>query len=76
LKRSAAGTACRRAASPPARGRGLKRSELDERRPGWVVAPRAGAWIETSRGLDAGTPFLVAPRAGAWIETSWRNRCW
>ena len=34
------------------------------------VAPRAGAWIETS---DACTAFIanrVAPRAGAWIETS------
>ena len=36
-----------------------------------VVAPRAGAWIETRK-----APFFsdrchgpVAPRAGAWIET-------
>ena len=38
-----------------------------------LVAPRAGAWIET---LNAARKFLshtVAPRAGAWIETL-RNR--
>jgi len=34
-----------------------------------IVAPRAGAWIETKIDdvtFDADT---VAPRAGAWIET-------
>ncbi len=36
----------------------------------WIaVAPRAGAWIETSgQPAQEGQP-LVAPRAGAWIET-------
>jgi len=36
---------------------------------GRVVAPRAGAWIET---VGAPVPDIrppVAPRAGAWIET-------
>jgi len=34
-----------------------------------VVAPRAGAWIET-RALPGGWNVIrVAPRAGAWIET-------
>ena len=34
-----------------------------------IVAPRAGAWIETLKvHLDASSP-KVAPRAGAWIET-------
>ena len=35
-----------------------------------VVAPRAGAWIETAQ---VGATFAgsgVAPRAGAWIETA------
>ena len=38
-----------------------------------VVAPRAGAWIETlgSGIVLAGT--YVAPRAGAWIETCQRQ---
>ena len=33
------------------------------------VAPRAGAWIETTRPLAICRKGLVAPRAGAWIET-------
>jgi len=33
------------------------------------VAPRAGAWIETSLEQAAESFELVAPRAGAWIET-------
>ena len=33
------------------------------------VAPRVGAWIETScPGASAAVP-VVAPRVGAWIET-------
>ena len=42
-----------------------------------LVAPRAGAWIETlSVYAGAERPF-VAPRAGAWIETTLppRNPC-
>ena len=34
-----------------------------------VVAPRAGAWIETTMLLIKSGSVLVAPRAGAWIET-------
>ena len=34
-----------------------------------AVAPRAGAWIETSTHLNINTTGSVAPRAGAWIET-------
>ncbi len=34
-----------------------------------TVAPRAGAWIETTAKLVAGITYDVAPRAGAWIET-------
>ena len=33
------------------------------------VAPRAGAWIETTRGKVPWVRPPVAPRAGAWIET-------
>ena len=36
------------AASPPARGRGLKHSMCRACRALHVVAPRAGAWIETA----------------------------
>ena len=34
-----------------------------------LVAPRAGAWIETSCRGSISTSWKVAPRAGAWIET-------
>ena len=35
-----------------------------------MVAPYAGAWIETLRELAKVLLSLVAPYAGAWIETS------
>ena len=35
-----------------------------------MVAPRAGAWIETAFQLGSALFSNVAPRAGAWIETS------
>ena len=35
-----------------------------------IVAPHAGAWIETMLGNLAMLAMLVAPHAGAWIETS------
>ncbi len=34
-----------------------------------MVAPPAGAWIETPAVADSGKIFSVAPPAGAWIET-------
>ncbi len=35
-----------------------------------LVAPRRGAWIETSVWMVTGSPSsFVAPRRGAWIET-------
>ena len=34
------------------------------------VAPRVGAWIETSKPLPNWGPMIVAPRVGAWIETT------
>ena len=36
---------------------------------GQVVAPHAGAWIETRGQYKLGTFAKVAPHAGAWIET-------
>ena len=35
-----------------------------------LVAPLAGAWIETRPPLEFGTIYHVAPLAGAWIETN------
>ena len=55
--------------SPPVRGRGLKRGVTLLAVEYLMVAPRAGAWIETSDIHDAIQEFIVAPRAGAWIET-------
>ena len=34
-----------------------------------IVAPRAGAWIETKKYGGCTELVCVAPRAGAWIET-------
>jgi len=34
-----------------------------------LVAPRAGAWIETGPPGHPLQTLSVAPRAGAWIET-------
>ena len=34
------------------------------------VAPRVGAWIETTNILVQASDIRVAPRVGAWIETA------
>ena len=34
-----------------------------------LVAPHAGAWIETASELKYTSELKVAPHAGAWIET-------
>ncbi len=34
-----------------------------------IVAPHAGAWIETHSASDPPNVRSVAPHAGAWIET-------
>ena len=34
-----------------------------------IVAPHAGAWIETEDDGGIKTAVFVAPHAGAWIET-------
>jgi len=55
--------------SLPVRERGLKPLEVTIQEIEEKVAPRAGAWIETSVTFDVFLPEWVAPRAGAWIET-------
>ena len=51
------------------RGRGLKHCIYFEPEFWLIVAPRAGAWIETYLLGDISSLMYVAPRAGAWIET-------
>ena len=50
-------------ASPPARGRGLKQLRV-RLQDGQQVAPRAGAWIETSAARNPGGPAGRPPRGG------------
>ena len=33
------------------------------------VAPRRGAWVETTKVLNHPVSVAVAPRRGAWVET-------
>ena len=51
------------------RARGLKRLEIRLRLGHRGVAPRAGAWLETSHVTASDFAVPVAPRAGAWLET-------
>ena len=51
------------------RVRGLKLVPAEEVMPPDLVAPRAGAWIETLQYDTKKSKGDVAPRAGAWIET-------
>ena len=55
--------------SPPTRGRGLKPYRNESLLAGTVVAPHAGAWIETDSFRGRHRDLAVAPHAGAWIET-------
>ena len=55
--------------SRPLRARGLKRLQLEPPSLITVVAPPAGAWIETLQNVMKSPSLLVAPPAGAWIET-------
>ena len=59
--------------SLPARERGLKHGGFESLADRDIVAPRAGAWIETCLYSLLRLTSQVAPRAGAWIETccSW-----
>ena len=47
----------------------MKRKRKYLKTMGEIVAPRAGAWIETTKCRLSIRPASVAPRAGAWIET-------
>ena len=52
------------------RGRGLKPIKNGGTRKRFLVAPHAGAWIETKYDFPTETTTPeVAPHAGAWIET-------
>ena len=62
-----------RRASPPSRGRGSKLARTDKLVERDLVAPLAGAWIETPARPSMILRPTVAPLAGAWIET--RTRC-
>ena len=56
--------------SPLTQGRGSKHFTLDLPPKRQVVAPHAGAWIETAEAQKPSPDKLnVAPHAGAWIET-------
>ena len=60
--------------SHPAGVRGLKRWLCGGETHGQGVAPRRGAWIETSTVNTHNQSRFVAPRRGAWIETRSRTR--
>ena len=60
--------------SPPSRGRGLKLFRYVDNYVDNMVAPFAGAWIETLLQSPKAHAAKVAPFAGAWIETLSR-RC-
>ncbi len=60
--------------SHPVRVRGLKHIQGIRFRVRFLVAPRAGAWIETFAVIGPAGPVIVAPRAGAWIETDRHSR--
>ena len=56
--------------SRPSRARGLKPRPETACHNQKMVAPLAGAWIETMSAFDVPVKMPVAPLAGAWIETS------
>ena len=68
LKQAIDGYKWKSSQSPPMRGRGLKHRNAD-RQCAIVVAPHAGAWIETYEDNSEQILIEVAPHAGAWIET-------
>ena len=55
--------------SRPTRARGLKQLLSQDPLAIRLVAPHAGAWIETGHHLITLRLPRVAPHAGAWIET-------
>ena len=55
--------------SRPAWARGLKHPPVHFDHRALAVAPRVGAWVETSVTVELGPGSRVAPRVGAWVET-------
>ena len=47
----------------------MKLDKLEQMDLDTLVAPHAGAWIETGLSCCISSSQLVAPHAGAWIET-------
>ena len=62
--------------SHPTRVRGLKHIHRDGFYHLIVVAPHAGAWIETVKTTLGTLKSVVAPHAGAWIETYHLREDW
>ena len=60
-------------ASHPSRVRGLKQLQFKIGGKVCIVAPLAGAWIETGFQMKRLILQSVAPLAGAWIETQRRR---
>ena len=56
--------------SRPTRARGLKPNVNALASTAALVAPHAGAWIETANHGELLAQHEVAPHAGAWIETT------
>ena len=56
-------------ASPPARGRGLKRFTCGVRSAGGRSPPARGRGLKPASAEALGEAHSVAPRTGAWIET-------
>ena len=52
--------------------RGLKQTHNEKHNKVKEVAPRVGAWIETTPSTAQQDDYVVAPRVGAWIETDYR----
>ena len=52
------------------RARGLKLRSLRPEYASCIVAPHAGAWVETLYDHNYKGDYLVAPHAGAWVETN------
>ena len=56
------------------RARGLKHSLPVSKTHHTLVAPHAGAWVETRRWLFLPGGLPVAPHAGAWVETHFPDK--
>ena len=47
----------------------MKHNRAFDNATGTIVAPRRGAWVETTRTGKIKLSYIVAPRRGAWVET-------